>query len=243
MYGLPPKKPMCKSPQKMVYQPTVPRSGNTWTRLSLEEASGIVTNAVFPSEKCTLAKKCPCGITNDCEHVHPGTKEEPSLFKMHYPFLNGVEEFDPPIERALLTIRNPFDNFLAWARYRRKHPEAQQFRSFLAKYVGHFVYWFRRAQNECMQITMVRFEDLVEHYEEILEDMKDAMGWTSFYIKRAKDTYPPNKTLIATHLYQHPALVLDMPFLQQDAQSLTDPEKGLMELLGYGDFIFELGKE
>lgn len=227
----------------MVYQPTVPRSGNTWTRLSLEEASGIVTNSVYPAEKCTLVKKCPCGITNDCKHVRLGTNEEPILFNMHHPFLNEMEEFHPPLERAWLTIRNPFDNFLAWARYRGTRPEAQQFRSFLAKYVGHVVYWFRRAQNECMQIKMVRFEDLVEHYEEILEDMKDAMAWASFYFKRAKEAYPPNKAMIAKHVYQHPALVLDMPFLQQDAQGLTDPEKGLMELLGYGDFIAELGKE
>eukprot|EP00931_Biecheleriopsis_adriatica_P019132 TRINITY_DN13141_c0_g1_i1.p1 TRINITY_DN13141_c0_g1~~TRINITY_DN13141_c0_g1_i1.p1 ORF type:complete len:343 (-),score=65.31 TRINITY_DN13141_c0_g1_i1:23-1051(-) len=233
------RKPQCKSSQKTVFLPTVPRSGNTWARLALEEASGVATWAVFHPEPCTFAKVCPCGFSKDCDHVHSvDRKEEMNLVKLHHPFYKygPLPQLNPPVERAILTVRNPFDNFIAWSKL--PVDKKMSFPEFMSAWTSHFLFWIRKSQHECMQITMVRFEDMVDKQEPVLSVIQDAVRWKSFNVSRALALYPADAGFVSGHLYTHPEKA---PLaLKSAAKGLGEQQKHLMELLGYGDFITKL---
>jgi len=237
-------KPECNSSQQVIYLPTVPRSGTHWIRLALEEASGIGTGSIFGFEECEKTH-CECGLSEDCERVrYPyDVDNEPVLVKLHYPTVGPLKVFTPAVQKALITIRNPFDNYLAWRRFnmeRKMSNTYKGFRRFFGYWTNHFAEWFGKAQRECMQVTMFRFEDLVDHQREMLQHINDAVGWSDFSIDRAVLKFPASPKAVADHLYHNRSLLREHPSFGEYAQSFSASEKALLQLLGYGDFVAEL---
>ena len=123
-----------QSPFLLFYLATVPRSGNTLSRILLENASGIATETVYSNNQRgfkktnrTHAFAPPCGgITGDCASVHRSRGPEPVVVKTPFPFL--TEPVTPPalphapsaqqcVSGVITTLRHPIDNYVAWIRY------------------------------------------------------------------------------------------------------------------------------
>jgi len=241
-------KPECNSSQQVIYLPTVPRSGTHWLRMAVEEASGIATGSIFGFEECEKTH-CKCGLSEDCERVrYPYGSNEPVLVKLHYPTVGPLKVFTPAVQKAILTIRNPFDNYLAWSRVnmvRKLSKTHQGFRRFFGYWTNHFAEWFGKAQRECMQVTMFRFEDLVDHERDILQHINDAAGWSDFSIDRALLKFPASPEAVSEHLYFNRSLLQaqEHASLGTYAQSFSASEKALLELVGYGDFVADLASK
>jgi len=113
--------------------PTVPRSGNHWFSNLWREATGRSTGSIWSEggvfdfdRVCSAYLEKPARLWPDCrngDHV---------LVKSHTPFLpldqNYLYDADyRNLSYAINTIRNPFDNHRAWAKYSKKKQPMQKF--------------------------------------------------------------------------------------------------------------------
>jgi len=236
----------CRSSQKAIYFATNPRSGNTFSRLMLEEATGVATLAIFENERCTLKQGCPCGITDDCSRVRFPSDKDSYLMKVHHPFVAGLaDNLNPPIERAVLTVRNPIDNYIAWRKY-KNNKKIETFPEYLKMWTHHFMFWFKKARDACMQVTLVRFEDIVNTPEHVLPIFSSTMGYGSPDIERALRLYPPSPSLKAKHVYFNLTCASEVPpdpkhqAIQDWAHLLLSESEDLLKELGYHTFITKL---
>jgi len=102
---------------------TFPGSGNTWCRLLIEHATGILTGSVYNDK--TLLEALPgefkCNWQVSAVKVHPHTHTFDDLRTGRFHSDDGkckrgkVQKF----ERAILLIRNPFDSI--WSEFQRRY--------------------------------------------------------------------------------------------------------------------------
>lgn len=167
--------------------PTVPRSGSTLTRILLENATGIATEAVYKEDgafdKRTMANARPCGILGNCETVRRGRGEEVAIVKTHFPFLGPELEPDACVSAVLMSVRHPLDNYLAWAHYQsgitegrnyhtynnsmhdelvllRTRERMENFEAFGKKWESHIAFWHHFALSRNIPLLEYRYEDL-----------------------------------------------------------------------------------
>jgi len=101
---------------------TFPGSGNTWSRLLIEHATGIYSGSVYDDK--TLLEALPGEFTCNWQvsvvkvhpHTHPFEELHSGKFVSDHNKCKkgGVKRF----ERAVLLIRNPFDSI--WSEYQRR---------------------------------------------------------------------------------------------------------------------------
>jgi len=101
---------------------TFPGSGNTWSRLLIEHATGVYSGSVYDDK--TLLEALPGEFTCNWQvsviKVHPHTHPFEELYSGKFNSdhgkckKGGVKRFD----RAVLLIRNPFDSI--WSEYQRR---------------------------------------------------------------------------------------------------------------------------
>ena len=162
---------------------SVPRSGNTWTRMLLEAATGISSESVFYEEGTkprhrTGTYSADCGEINDCDNVHPAEIGEPVVIKTHAPFLAPdlicsdpnitMDGFKCNVNYALLLVRNPLENYLAYIRYRsdvynahglpeRGMDRRRQMKRVISRWAGLNDFW----RSYGTPLTSFRYEDLL----------------------------------------------------------------------------------
>ena len=167
-----------------VLQPTVPRSGNTFSRFLLENLTGIATEAVY-RERGEFSNKSkaygrPCGITGDCDKIHRSSDDELVVIKTHFPFMSPEFDEKECVSKILMTIRHPVDNYIAWASYKGKGSiKTLAFRKQmnLGKYFelweAHHNYWHAFASRRKVPLLQYRYEDLCQHPEAVFKKVSD----------------------------------------------------------------------
>lgn len=256
----------CHNSQSAVWLATVPRSGNSWLRNLLEEASGIATEAVFVGEPCfTPAKEtsCKCGQSGDCTHVHLHHGADKYVIKTHFPFLGpnvNLLELNKPIEKAVLTVRNPLDNYFAWNQFQDTHKgykrrykgasvsrlldtssidtiDVNDFKVFLKKWMSHIKFWFTTG-NGCMNTTMARYEDLITSQRDILSHLTDAIGYPAADITRAVHASPPmNQSELSARNVFYNSNLLSKFRSSKAADMLRSEASSLLDHMGYASLI------
>ncbi|MCX6986991.1 MAG: sulfotransferase domain-containing protein [Chlamydiae bacterium] len=173
-----------------VYLATYPRSGNTWTRLLIEEATHIKTESVYPNE--TLPEQSL--YAKDIIRAASLYQEASNIvvMKTHYPCFN-IPLNPRSFPKAIHIIRNPIDSFYSFAVFENKGSrigfvpnnvlvrmikEWKQFQTF----------WL--SQNN---VFTIRYEDILQNPGECLAKILDEIGYQvdEEDILRAINMFPP----------------------------------------------------
>lgn len=157
-----------------ILQPTVPRSGNTFSRFLLENLTGIATEAVY-GEGGTFSNRSrasgrPCGVTNDCDHIHRSSGNELVIIKTHFPFMAPEFAIDDCVSKILMTVRHPVDNYFAWATYSGEGEirtlefrKAINFKEYFRLWEAHHNFWHAFASRYKVPLLQYRYEDLCQN--------------------------------------------------------------------------------
>jgi hypothetical protein len=180
-------------PPKIVPKATVlssyPRSGNTLLRTLLERITGIVTGSDTRPDR-TLSKS----LSLDHNLVGEGVTSQSltPIIKTHFPERRGYMTYKA--ERIILLVRNPFDAIDSYWNMctTNTHTEsvtdeiyakyADKFRGLANYEFGTWLrfhkYWltttrtkFSPSEDLGPPILIVRFEDLIQHMEETMQDI------------------------------------------------------------------------
>jgi hypothetical protein len=181
------------TPPKILPKATVlssyPRSGNTLLRTLLERITGIVTGSDTRPDR-TLSKS----LSLDHDLVGEGVTNQSltPIIKTHFPERRGYMTYNA--ERIILLVRNPFDAIDSYWNMctTNTHTEsvtdeiytkyAEKFRN-LANYefgtwLRFHTHWltttstqFSPPEHLGQPVLIVRFEDLIQHMEETMQDI------------------------------------------------------------------------
>eukprot|EP00054_Salpingoeca_dolichothecata_P012793 m.71024 g.71024 ORF g.71024 m.71024 type:complete len:353 (-) comp20128_c0_seq1:74-1132(-) len=180
---------------EIVMFPTFPRSGNSWIRQLIMDASGIKCHSVFWSKTSRNDPRSNSQyLTSDPGRLH--RDDEPVVVKTHEPLYNGT--WVPHYARIMRSLRNPVDNLEGFWRYlqlcpfdglRAKCSTQEPWDSWLKKFVPQFrdfhKYWDDKTSIK--QIS-VRYEDLLvgdDNAVQLLASMMDFVGYTEHDAGRA----------------------------------------------------------
>ncbi|EDQ90031.1 uncharacterized protein MONBRDRAFT_32234 [Monosiga brevicollis MX1] len=154
--------------EKIVF-PTVPRSGNTWSRSILEIITGRASESIFSegrNKSNPVARRASgfyaraCGQTHLCKDVRANKMEDIAIIKTHHPWIRKNRFSVPGIGTMLLmTTRNPLDNYLALMRYSPNKSIGP--RAFAMRWNNFFNFWLKENVHRNLPLQVIRFEDLV----------------------------------------------------------------------------------
>lgn len=175
---------------KLFHLPTVPRSGNTLTRLLLEEYTGVATEAVFAHEgfasKRTNGYVKAHGISR-LARVKPSHDTDFAILKSHWPF-HGPTVEGRCMSGILKTVRHPVDNWLAWLYYKGRVNHAQRtrgkptFTAFLRKWEEHHLFWDTYVRKHNIPLLQFRFEDLCAYTTAVMRQILTFIGYEPKHI-------------------------------------------------------------
>ena len=113
------------------------------------------------------------------------------------------------------------------------------FRSYFKLWVRFVTYWFQHSSSACVDITMVRYEDLsdIDRNLDTISVLMDAFNSSvsSNAIERATLTYPPSSTSSTCDVYTN--ATCDETTASQAFASVCLEESELMSALGYNMFL------
>lgn len=139
-----------RNPPPMLY--TFPGSGNTWTRLLIEFATGYYTGSVYDDK--TLLKALPgewtCSSQVVMVKIHPHTHP-----------IGAIEKGQPdrkckslkPFDRGVLLIRDPFDSI--WSEYQRRKTQSHVGKIQRSKFSKED--WVKNAESLALQFKKMWF--------------------------------------------------------------------------------------
>ncbi len=216
-----------------VYLATYPRSGNHWHRSLIEEASGIVTSAVYiDKEPLHMTKEFPWG--GYCaDHGHNGkcrypVKGESVLVKTHFPSQTNISKFDRlPYHATIRVVRHPVDSI--YSRYVKRYSKAaaaspiiptNRVKEYIKSWQKFQTYW-----NKKENVFTFLYEDSLINPGPDLKKMCKILKYkvTSEDIERAVSVHPP---------IGHPLKHLDK-FSKDDLKMIERELGPLMKQFGY----------
>lgn len=217
-----------------VYLATYPRSGNHWHRSLIEEASGIVTSAVYiDKEPQHMTKEFPWG--GYCaDHGHNGQcrypeKGELVLVKTHFPSQpEHISKFDRlPYYAVIRVVRHPVDSI--YSRYVKRyskeaavHPiiPSHRVKEYLKSWQKFQTYW-----NNKENVFTFRYEDSLNDPAPELKRMCEILNYkvSEKDIERAVLAHPP---------IGHPLKHIDK-FTAEDLKMIERELGPLMKEFGY----------
>ena len=215
---------------------TIPRSGNHLTTSLLEFSLGISVESFFPggekSARTSAWGGCRMQPTQPClPGIRRGEGNDTVIIKGHLPFLDGYRDGD----YVLLTVRNPFTNFIAWYRFQQKFhykPLRTVWDEFYEDWLKHHLHWiaWARTRPGCTLIVF-QYEHLFTYFEELWPQVLHALpasvatGAYGFYPGGSRDADP---VVRCRNL---------VPFIHHDPVTLFDSDPTLCELFSWSDFL------
>lgn len=187
--------------QNRVYLASYPRSGNTWTRQLIEEATHKVTTAVHVPDKIKDQKIRDPFSGYYYEHGYEGTAMYPEagdsvVIKTHFP-AGKTSVFDQlPYKKTIHLVRHPIDSLYShyvFKQHRLKQPKENLVpEKFLLQAIQNLC-TFEKYWNEKENVLTVRYEDLLESPDVYLEQILQTLDYktTKEDILRAIAKYPP----------------------------------------------------
>lgn len=217
---------------------TVPRSGNTFSRMLLENLTGISTDSVYDVEGIFSNRSTsygrPCGKTNDCDRIHRSSQGDMVIIKTHFPFM--YPEFDERecVSKILMTIRHPVDNYLAWASFEGKgriqsltFRNSMNFKKYFQLWEAHHTYWHAFASRKKVPLLQYRYEDLCQQPEEVFRKV------SAFLSVDFKGEYRHASKFRECTLRNRALTKAASILSQDDLDSLASRNSHLLDLFGY----------
>jgi len=226
-----------------VLQPTVPRSGSSFSRRLVENLTGIATEAVYEEggtfSNRTQASGRECGLTGDCDRVHRSYGNELVLIKTHFPFMQPEFDEKDCVSKILMTVRHPLDNYFALALTSGKGKTIQtlqfrdnmNFEKYFDLWEAHHNYWHAFASRMNVPLLQYRYEDLCQHPEIVMKkvsrflsvqfkgDYNHSSKFNDCFLRNRK--YPKSASLISQH----------------DLDVLAESTSYLLDLFGYKEHL------
>lgn len=224
-----------------VLQPTVPISGNTFSRHLIENLTGIATESAYGEggsfSNRTQASGRECGLTGDCDRVHRSYGNELVLIKTHFPFLSPEFNEKECVSKLIMTVRHPLDNYFAWASYKGKGKilgfrETMNFEKYFKLWETHHNYWHAFASRKKVPLFQYRYEDLCQNPEMVMRKVSRFLS-VEFkgeynHSSRFDDCFLKNRKLpkSASLISQH------------DLDALAASTSYLLDLFGYKEHLW-----
>lgn len=207
-----PKVPHCSDGSDLfqrVLQPTMPRSGNTFSRRLLENLTGIATESVYDEggthSDRSQASGSPCGLLNDCDRVHRSFGDELVIIKTHFPSMPPEFDEEDCVSKILMTIRHPVDNYFAWAASQNQGKVIKTldfrkqltFEEYFELWEAHNNYWHAFAFSKKVPLLQYRYEDLCQHpsivFQKVAEFLSVDFSGTYDNSSRFQDCFLRNR--------------------------------------------------
>lgn len=205
--------------KKRVALASYPRSGNTWLRLLIEEASGQKSGTIYGGNE--VIKRGSEGV----------------VIKTH-----GWDAYK--YTHAIHLLRNPFDVCVSYYQYSKDiyGEKDLDWPAFLQRTInewrGHTLRWLRAAEK--MPVFRIRYEDLLEAPE---KELKALLDWFEFEISDAKIEQAVEATRLQKLRKKHPRR--GKRFFRQGKTGLGisefNPEDRAFLLEQAGELMAELG--